>query len=35
MAKLGSFSPATQNAFLVGNALAQHIIAHWNAMKQG
>ena len=34
-AKSGGFGPATQNAFLVGNALAEDIIAHWSRYEAG
>ena len=34
-AKSGGFGPATQNAFLAGNALAQDIITHWDRYEAG
>lgn len=34
-AKSGGFGPATQNAFRVGNALAQDIIAKWDRYQAG
>ena len=34
-AKSGGFGPATQNAFLVGNALAQDIVANWDRYRAG
>ncbi|MBT9386281.1 purine nucleoside permease [Pseudooceanicola sp. CBS1P-1] len=34
-AKSGGYGPATQNAFLVGNAFAQTIITHWDDYATG